>query len=160
MSDWGVYVSICLEISGIFGIFVLILFYFPSVELDFQESRVVLYVVLVDQKCFVLYHNGFKIVLFVTLVDSDAPSSASMYFWEVNKIKKKNLIVFFVYFTLCQTSENILLNIFMYTAKHCKMKIFSYKYFTLKKTERNKCFLRKKKEKKEVFIAFYLEHSI
>ena len=74
--------------------------------------------------------------------------------------KLSNSFFFLVYFTLCQTLENILLNIFMYTAKHYKMKIFSCKYFTLKKTEHNKCFLRKKKRKKKVFVAFYLEHSI
>ena len=39
VSEWGVYVSICLEILGISDIFVLILFYFPYVEFDFQESR-------------------------------------------------------------------------------------------------------------------------
>ena len=43
----------------------------------------------------------------------------------------KFLPVFF-FLTLCQTSENILHNIFIYTTKHCKMKIFSCKYFTCK----------------------------
>ena len=84
VSNWGVYVSICLEISRIFGIFILILFYFPQCRTWFSGIKVVLFVVLVDQKCFVLYHNDFKIVLFVILVDFDAPSSTSMYFWEVN----------------------------------------------------------------------------
>ena len=93
----------------------------------FSGIKVVLYVVLVDQKCFVLYYNGFKIVLFVILVDSDASSSASMYFWEVNKLFLKFLNSFFffcLYFTLCQTSENILLNIFKYIVKYYKIKIF------------------------------------
>ena len=68
----------------------------------------------------------------------------SMYFLEVNKKKNVlNFYPFFFHFTLCQTLENILHNIFIYTAKHCKMKIFYlYKYFTLKQTERKKSKLK------------------
>lgn len=80
LSDWGVYVSFWLEISRIFGIFVLFCFFFFQCWTWFSGFKVVLFVVLVNQNSFFLNHNGFKIVFFVVLVKFYAPS-ISIYFF-------------------------------------------------------------------------------